>query len=149
MCGFVCVGVDVCDCMWGGWRATFLSHPCSGYGFVDFESSADAMKAVQSLQAAGVMAQFAKVPQVLLHYTSFSCVCVHVCGSQTKQNSHLSSDTFICVLTLMCTHKHTNTHTHTHTHTNTHTLLFLSNRSRILQTSISPIYQSPMMRRYI
>lgn len=35
-----------------------------GYGFVDFESPADALKAVQALQASGVLAQFAKVPQV-------------------------------------------------------------------------------------
>ena len=41
----------------------------SGYGFVDFESPVDALKAVQSLQATGVLAQFAKVPQVLLHPT--------------------------------------------------------------------------------
>ena len=33
----------------------------SGYGFVDFESPTDAMRAVQCLQTAGVMAQFAKV----------------------------------------------------------------------------------------
>jgi hypothetical protein len=36
---------------------------CKGYGFVDFENPADAMRAVHSLTAAGVMAQFAKVPQ--------------------------------------------------------------------------------------
>ena len=36
-----------------------------GYGFVDFENPGDALKAVQGLQSAGVMAQFAKVPQVL------------------------------------------------------------------------------------
>ncbi|CAI8017248.1 Protein alan shepard [Geodia barretti] len=36
---------------------------CKGYGFVDFENPADAMRAVHSLMAAGVMAQFAKVPQ--------------------------------------------------------------------------------------
>jgi hypothetical protein len=33
---------------------------CKGYGFVDFENPADAMRAVHSLTAAGVMAQFAK-----------------------------------------------------------------------------------------
>lgn len=33
---------------------------CKGYGFVDFESPADALKAVQALQASGVLAQFAK-----------------------------------------------------------------------------------------
>ena len=36
----------------------------SGYGFVDFESPNDALRAVQALQANGVLAQFAKVPQV-------------------------------------------------------------------------------------
>ena len=46
---------------------TLLFYLCLGYGFVDFESPLDAMKAVQSLQSSGVMAQFAKVPQVLPH----------------------------------------------------------------------------------
>ena len=45
------------------------SPPClcspKGYGFVDFENPTDAFKAVQALQAGGVLAQFAKVPQVL------------------------------------------------------------------------------------
>ena len=44
-----------------------LSLSGSGYGFVDFENPADALRAVQSLQNAGVMAQFAKVPQVPSH----------------------------------------------------------------------------------
>ena len=41
----------------------------AGYGFVDFENPADAMRAVHSLTAAGVMAQFAKVPQVYILVT--------------------------------------------------------------------------------
>ena len=35
-----------------------------GYGFVDFENPADAQNAVASLQAEGILAQFAKLPQV-------------------------------------------------------------------------------------
>ncbi|XP_064401848.1 RNA-binding motif, single-stranded-interacting protein 2-like isoform X2 [Halichondria panicea] len=36
---------------------------CKGYGFVDFESPGDAMRACQSLQTQGIIVQFAKVPQ--------------------------------------------------------------------------------------
>lgn len=35
-----------------------------GYGFVDFDNPTDAQTAVMSLQADGVQAQFAKLPQV-------------------------------------------------------------------------------------
>ena len=35
-----------------------------GYGFVDFENPGDAQAAVTALQAEGVLAQFAKLPQV-------------------------------------------------------------------------------------
>ena len=55
VCVCVCVCVYVCVCV------------TAGYGFVDFESPMDATKAVQSLQSIGVLAQFAKVPQVLLN----------------------------------------------------------------------------------
>ena len=37
-------------------KATFL---CKGYGFVNFESSHDACKAVKALQATGIAAKFA------------------------------------------------------------------------------------------
>ena len=40
-----------------------------GYGFVDFESPADAAKAVHYLQRMGIMVQFAKLPLVSV------CVC--------------------------------------------------------------------------
>lgn len=46
------------------WDKCFIYYMCAGYGFVDFESPLDAMKAVHGLQAAGILAQFAKVPQV-------------------------------------------------------------------------------------
>ena len=36
----------------------------SGYGFVDFENPLDAQKAVQALQAQGVVVQFARLPTV-------------------------------------------------------------------------------------
>lgn len=44
-----------------------LDPPLSptGYGFVDFENPNDAQNAVAALQAEGVLAQFAKLPQVL------------------------------------------------------------------------------------
>ena len=46
-----------------------------GYGFVDFESPADAAKAVHYLQRMGIMVQFAKLPLV----SECVCVCVCVC----------------------------------------------------------------------
>jgi len=46
----------------------FTSSNCpfnvSGYGFVDFEHAADADKASQALQTAGIQAQMAKVSKV-------------------------------------------------------------------------------------
>lgn len=36
---------------------------CRGYGFVDFENPGDAQQAVATLQAEGILAQFAKLPQ--------------------------------------------------------------------------------------
>ena len=36
-----------------------------GYGFVDFQNAVDAQKAVQALQANGILAQFAKVDCVV------------------------------------------------------------------------------------
>ena len=38
-----------------------------GYGFVDFQDSADALKAVQILQSSGILAQFAKVINYILN----------------------------------------------------------------------------------
>ncbi len=44
--------------------ASAIFSPPSGYGFVDFEAPADALRACQALQAQGIIVQFAKVPQV-------------------------------------------------------------------------------------
>lgn len=41
-----------------------------GYGFVDFENPTDAQNAVAALQAEGVLAQFAKLPQVPNYYVA-------------------------------------------------------------------------------
>ncbi len=54
---------------WGGWWELASSYDLrplftAGYGFVDFESPGDAMRACQSLQTQGIIVQFAKVPQV-------------------------------------------------------------------------------------
>jgi hypothetical protein len=59
---------------------------CKGYGFVDFENPADAMRAVHSLTAAGVMAQFAKVPQVYILVTHTH---THTCTHTQPVVSHL------------------------------------------------------------
>lgn len=44
----------------------------TGYGFVDFEHQADAEKATQALQTAGIQAQMAKVSKVSLLHRSLS-----------------------------------------------------------------------------
>ena len=63
----------------------------SGYGFVDFESAADAQMAVSTLQSLGILAQFAKVrpthlsswpppfilPRKHLNFCSLECTYVH------------------------------------------------------------------------
>ncbi len=46
--------------------------PTTGYGFVDFDSPAAALKAVHALKTSGIQAQMAKVSLVQ------ACVCVFV-----------------------------------------------------------------------
>lgn len=48
--------------------------PTTGYGFVDFDSPAAALKAVHALKTSGIQAQMAKVS-----WCRPVCVCVHIC----------------------------------------------------------------------
>lgn len=47
--------------------------PTTGYGFVDFDSPAAALKAVHALKTSGIQAQMAKVSLVQAR------VCPHIC----------------------------------------------------------------------
>ena len=51
----------------------------TGYGFVDFDSPAAALKAVHALKTSGIQAQMAKVSLLQARVYVCVCVCVHVC----------------------------------------------------------------------
>ncbi len=50
-------------------------QPTTGYGFVDFDSPAAALKAVHALKTSGIQAQMAKVSVS----QACVCVCMYVC----------------------------------------------------------------------
>lgn len=67
--------------------------PTTGYGFVDFDSPAAALKAVHALKTSGIQAQMAKVSLVHACVCVPTCVCVHVfvcvCGHICLAREHL------------------------------------------------------------
>lgn len=50
----------------------------TGYGFVDFDSPAAALKAVHALKTSGIQAQMAKV-SLLTGVPACDCLCVRAC----------------------------------------------------------------------
>lgn len=69
--------VGIIDCSLGLMTADRNLVPqTSGYGFVDFDSPAAALKAVHALKTSGIQAQMAKVSLIRTRLHVYVCVCV-------------------------------------------------------------------------